>query len=62
MKGHEWVMKFKLDELANFLKYWNSENRNTFYKSFEEFLHDSIIFDETSEGFEYWNEISKRVN
>ena len=61
MKGCEWVMKLKLDELANFLKYWDKSNAETHYESFEEFLHDSFVFDETSEGFEYWNEISKRL-
>ena len=61
MKGREWVEKLTEKEFRQFLKYWNGGNWEVEFNSFEEFLHDSIIFDETKEGFEYWNEISKRI-
>jgi hypothetical protein len=62
MKGISWALiKLNLNEFCLFCEYWDKSNAETKYNSFEEFLHDSIIFDETKEGFEYWNEISKRV-
>jgi len=61
MRAHEWSVKLPVSEFVLFLDYWKFENWNTEYNSFEEFLHDSIIFEETKEGFEYWNEISKRL-
>lgn len=61
MKGSELSTKLTQKEFQQFLKYWHGENWDKDFNSFEEFLHDSFVFDDTSEGFEYWNEISKRL-